>query len=83
MKVNLKEVAQQKEQLKYIQKILANQQVTKSLSNKVGKMLRFYDEMETDLEMSGECIVELDKDRLTSIEERNKYLSFLHNGDDV
>lgn len=82
MKVNLKEHAQQKEQLKYIQKILANQQLTKALSRKVGKIIKFYEEVETDLEMGGESIVELDKPRLEAIEERNKMLTFLNDGDD-
>jgi len=82
MKVNLKEHAQQKEQLKYIQKILANQQLTKALSRKVGKIIKFYEEVETDLEMGGESIVELDKPRLEAIEERNKMLTFLNEGDD-
>lgn len=82
MKVNLKEHAQQKEQLKYIQKILANQQLTKALSRKVGKIIKFYEEVETDLEMGGESIVELDKPRLEAIEERNKMLTFLNDGND-
>jgi hypothetical protein len=83
MKVNLKTFAQQKEQLKYVEKILLNQQTTKALSKKIGKIIRFYDEVETDLEMGGESIVELDMPRLEAIEERNKMLEFLNNGDDL
>jgi hypothetical protein len=83
MKVNLKTFAQQKEQLKYVEKILLNQQTTKALSKKIGKIIRFYDEVETDLEMIGESIIEIDMPRLEAIEERNKMLEFLNNGDDL
>jgi hypothetical protein len=83
MEINLKKLAQQKEQLKYIQKILANQQITKALSKKLNDLIIFIDEIETDLEMAGESIVELDKPRLEAIEERNKMLNFLHDGDDI
>lgn len=83
MKVNLKEFARQKEQLKYIQKIIGEQQITKALSRKMNKIINFYDEVETDLEMGGESIVELDMPRLEAIEERNKMLEFLNNGDDL
>lgn len=82
MRVNLKELAQQKEQIKYCQKILADQQVTKALSRKLGKIVILLDEIETDLGLSGECILELDQPRLKAIEERDKMLNFLHNGDD-
>lgn len=83
MEINLKKLAQQKEQLKYIQKVLANQQITKALSKKLNELIKFIDEIETDLEMCGESIVELDKPRLEAIEERNKMLNFLHDGDDI
>jgi heme oxygenase len=83
MEINLKKLAQQKEQLKYIQTVLANQQITKALSKKLNELIRFIDEIETDLEMCGESIVELDKPRLEAIEERNKMLNFLHDGDDI
>lgn len=82
MKVNLKTFAQEKEQLKYVEKILLNQQATKSLSKKIGKIIRFYDEVETDMSLCGECIVELDQPRLEAIAERDKMLNFLDNGDD-
>lgn len=83
MEINLKKLAQQKEQLKYIQTVLANQQITKALSKKLNELIRFIDEIETDLEMCGESIIELDKPRLEAIEERNKMLNFLHDGDDI
>ncbi len=83
MKINLKDHVRQKEELKYIQKILSNQSVTKALSRRINKMISFYEEIETDLEMAGESIVELDKPRLEAIEERNKFINYLNDGDDI
>lgn len=83
MKVNLKDFARQKEQLKYIQKIIGEQQITKALAKKMNKIINFYDEVETDMSLCGECIVELDQPRLEAIAERDKMLEFLHNGDDL
>ena len=40
------------------------------------------DEIETDLELGGECIIDLDKDRMAAVEERNKMLAILREGDD-
>ena len=74
MKVNLKDLAKEKEQFKYIQKILANESVTKSLSKKLTKVIRFYEDIEADLEIGGESIIELDQPRLEAISERNKML---------
>jgi len=82
MKVNLKKFAQEKEALKYVQKRLLEQQSTRPLANKLAKTIKLLDEIETDLELGGECIVELDKPRLDSIQERDKMLLILKEGDD-
>ena len=83
MKINLKRHMQDKESLKYIQSVLRDQSATKGLAYKLEKVIRFYEEVETDLEIGGESIIELDKPRLEAIEERNKALGFLKMEDDV
>lgn len=83
MKVNLKNICKDKEMLKYLQSILRDQTVTKGFATKLEKVIRFYEEIEVDLEMCGESIVEIDMARLDAIEERNKMLSFLNNADDI
>ena len=83
MKINLKEFAQDKEIIKYCQKILAEESETKALSRKLNRVLRFMDEVEVDLEMCGESITELDMPRLEAIKERDKALKFYNNGDDI
>lgn len=82
MKVNLKDLCKEKETIKHAQRLLANESMSKALARKLEKVIRFYEEIETDLEMSGESILELDMPRLKAIEERNKMLQFLHDGDD-
>lgn len=83
MKANLKKHCQDKETLKYIQTVLRDQPVTKGLGNKLEKIIRFYEEIETDLELGGECIIELDKPRMEAIEERNKFTKFMDQADDI
>ena len=82
MKVNLKDLCKEKETIKHAQRLLANESMSKALARKLEKVIRFYEEIETDLEMGGESILELDMPRLKAIEERNKMLQFLHDGDD-
>lgn len=82
MKVNLKEIAQDKSTLEYVVSILANQQLSKPLSRKVSKIVKFMEDLERDLEMGGECVIELDKPRLEAIEERNRMSNFMQTGDD-
>lgn len=82
MKVNLKKFAQDKFALNYVYKRLHEQSAFKPLANKLKKIIALMDEVETDLELGGECIIELDKERLVSIEERNKMLTLLKEGDD-
>jgi len=83
MKVNLKNICKDKEMLKYLQSVLRDQPVTKGFATKLEKIIRFYEEIEVDLEMCGESIVEIDMARLDAIEERNKMLSFIKGIDDI
>ncbi len=76
MKVNLNDFSKEKMTLEYVEKILGENAVTKPLARKLRKTIRLCEEIERDLEMSGESIIELDKPRLEAIEERNKALSF-------
>lgn len=83
MKVSLKDISKEKETLKYIQSVLRDQSVTKGLGNKLEKIIRFYEEVETDLEMCGESITELQGGRLEEIQERNRSMSFYNKTDDI
>ena len=53
------------------------------MSKKLDKLLRLLENIESDLELSGESIIELDKERLEAIEERNKMLNILTQEDDI
>lgn len=82
MKVNLKEVSKQILELKFLKKQLLEQKADPKKSAKlIDKILLMYEEVETDLEMCGESIIEIDMPRLEAIEERNKMLSFIKNED--
>jgi len=72
-----------KEAVKYIQSILREQDVTKGLARKLDEVIKLYDEIESDLEIGGESIIELDKPRLEAIAERNKMLNILNKSDDI
>lgn len=82
MKVNLKRYALEKEALKFVQTKLSEQSSTKPLANRLAKTIRFLEEIETDLELGGECIIELDKARLDAVAERDKTMNFLKSSDD-
>lgn len=82
MKINLKKFALDKEATKFVQKRLYEQDSTRGLANKLKNVIKFLEEVETDLELGGECIVELDKSRLDAIKERNKMLTMLNEADD-
>lgn len=83
MKINLKDLAKDKEMLKYVQSVMRNHPILKPMSRKMDKIVKLFEEIETDLELSAECIIELDKGRLESIEEKNKMLKTLTNEDDI
>ena len=82
MKLNLKKFAQDKAALKFVHKRLHEQREFRPLASKLNKIINFMDEIETDLELGGECIIDLDKDRMAAVEERNKMLAILREGDD-
>ena len=82
MKINLKDHAKETAFLKHVEKVLANQSETKGLSRTIRALIIEREEVETDLELSGECILELDKDRLESIKERDKMLLFMSKEED-
>jgi len=83
MEINLKDLVKTKEAVKYIQSILREQDVTKGLARKLDEVIKLYDEIESDLEIGGESIIELDKPRLEAIAERNKMLNILNKSDDI
>lgn len=83
MKVNLKKFAHDKYWLENIQTFLMSNSGTKPMGRKLKGLIDLVREIETDLELGGESIVELDKPRLDAIEERNKMLKFMNEADDM
>jgi len=83
MKVNLKNICKDKEMLKYLQSVLRDQPVTKGFASKLEKIIRLYEEIETDLELGTECIISLDMPRLEAIKERDKMLLLYKKADDI
>ena len=83
MKVNLKQLAQDKYWLENVQRTLMSDTSTKAIGHKLKNLINLVSEIETDLELGGESIVELDKPRLEAIEERNKMLKFMSEADDI
>jgi hypothetical protein len=82
MEVNLKDVSKQILELKHLKKQLLQQNADpKKSSRLIDKIVLFYEEVESDLELCGESIIETDKPRLEAIEERNKMLSFIKEED--
>ena len=82
MRVNLKQYSKDTYVLKYVEKILGEHPTTKGLSKKMAKIIKERSEIELDLELGGECIIELDKPRLEAIEERDKMTGFMSQEDD-
>ena len=83
MKVSLKDICKDKEMLKYLQSVLRDQPVTKGFASKLEKIIRLYEEVETDLELGTECIISLDMPRLEAIKERDKMLLLYKKADDI
>ena len=82
MEVNLKDVSKQILELKHLKKQLLQQNADpKKSSRLIDKIVLFYEEVESDLELCGESIIEINKPRLEAIEERNKMLSFIKEED--
>lgn len=82
MIVNLKKITQQKERLEYAERIFRESPVAKGLTKPIKELTRLLEEIATDLEIGGECILELDKPRLEAIKERDKFLQFLNQADE-
>lgn len=83
MIVNLKKHVENIAVLKHIQTVLRTDSINKRFVNKLENIIRFYEDVETDLELGGESIIELDMPRTKAIEERNKFISFLNNEDEI
>lgn len=83
MKISLKEHSRSIDILKHVEKLLAENSETKGISKKIRKIVHFLEDVETDLELGGESIVELDLPRLDAIEERNKMFKFKKDNDDI
>ena len=66
----------------YTIKVLLNENVTKGLARKLSKIIKEREEIEVDLELSGECIIELDMPRLDVIQEKDKMTAFMNGNDD-
>jgi hypothetical protein len=82
MIINLKKLSLQKENLKRAQKVLRSVAEGRPLVRNLNNLLLFLEEIEIYLELGGESILELDKSRLEAIEERNKMLNFLKEGEE-
>ncbi len=82
MKINLKNHSKDLLQLLKLKKDLISNPELKKYSKLIGKVIRLHEEIEVDTELSGECILELDKPRQEAIEERNHMLSFIKEEDD-
>jgi len=72
MKVNLKKIYQYSVLIDVLIGDREDNNFVKHLKN----LKRLLQEIETDLSLSGESIVELDKDRLKSIKERNSVMIY-------
>jgi hypothetical protein len=81
MKINLKKLTEQKHILSELYS--GTGVMTSSHIKKLKELVRFLEEVETDLELGGESIVELDTSRLEAIAEKNKWLNFYHRTDDI
>jgi len=79
MIVNLKKLVLQKELLKAIKPSVTN----RSYAKKLDKIADFLDEIERNLEIGGECILDLDKNRLDAIAERDACIDFIKYSDDI
>ena len=78
MKINLKKLHKHKLHLKQALAVIPQESI-----KDVNNIIDLLDEIEVDLELCGESIVELDKDRLAAIEEKNKMIKFIKYGDDT
>ena len=83
MKVNLKKLTQQKLALDEAIRSLSVYKDKRRIAKHLKDLSNLVDEICTDLEMAGESIPELDKDRLDAIKERDKMLEFFNNEEEI
>jgi len=76
MNVNLLKLYKDRLALTHAEKILSENSETGGIARNIRKIVNFLEEIETDLEMAGESIVELDMNRLDAIKERNNALVY-------
>jgi hypothetical protein len=76
-KVNLKKISEQKDALVFINRKMKSDPEMRRFNKKIVELTRFLEDIESDLELSGECIIELDMPRMEAIEERNKRMNVL------
>lgn len=81
MKINLKKLTEQRCILNELSSGSAI--ITGTQMKKIRELMRLVEEIETDLELCGESIVEIDKPRLEAIAEKNKWLTFYNKADDI
>ena len=81
MKTNLKKLTEQRHILNELYS--GSAVITSSHIKRLKELSRLLEEIETDLEIAGESIVELDQERLEAIEEKNKWLNFYNKTDDI
>lgn len=81
MKVNLKKLTEQYHILSELYSGEGN--ITGTQVRKLKEIIRLLEEIETDLELSGESIIELDMPRLEAVAEKNKWLTFYSKTDDI
>lgn len=82
MKINLKEHSKDIEMLKHSEKLLSERSETKGVARQIRKIILFMQDIESDLELGGESIIELDKPRTEALEERNKAFRFRKDSDE-
>lgn len=79
MKLNLKNLRKKREILKHI---LSKSQEPR-FKKDMNELLDMLEEIEMDLELGTECVIDLQGDRLKAIEERDKFLQFYNQMDDI
>jgi hypothetical protein len=77
MKINLRKLSEQKDALVIIGRKIKSDPEIRKFNKKIVDLTRFLEDVESDLEIGGESIVELDMPRLEAIEEKNKRMNVL------
>lgn len=77
MVTNLKTIYTYREAVSVIQQYFNTLDKTKANAPRLDNLLRFLQQIETDMQHGGECIIELDKPRMDAIEERDLFIKKL------